>query len=229
MTSHPTSRLKDVERSGQSRSGFAVVDVETTGFSPETERIIEVGVVVLDDAGVEVGSFCTLLDPGCDPGPTHIHGITPQMIEGSPPFGSVHSFLADLLSGRVVVGHNVDGFDLDFLRAECHRAGGQGLVPGPVTTIDTLSVAQAHLGLRGRAKLVDCCTHFGLSWNDHHSALGDARVTAALFRSMWAKLGGGTLEIGRLLAAARMSAWPGASDLTTAVRGRADTAIRAAS
>jgi len=221
--------LRFVEPSGQSRSGFAVVDVETTGFSPETERIVEVGVVVLDDVGVEVGSFCTLLNPGCHPGPTHIHGITPAMIEGSPTFGSVHCFLADLLSGRVVVGHNIDGFDLDFLRAECRRAGGEALVPGPVATIDTLSVAQAHLGLRGRAKLVDCCTYFGLSWDDHHSALGDARVTAALFRSMWSRLGADTLGIAGMLAAARASAWPGASDLTTAVRGRADTVIRAAS
>jgi DNA polymerase III epsilon subunit family exonuclease len=220
--------LKDVEVLGQLRSGFAVVDVETTGFSPETERIIEVGVVLLDDTGVEMGSFCTLLDPGCDPGPTHIHGITPAMLKGSPTFASIHSFLADLLSGRVVVGHNIDGFDLDFLRAECHRAG-EALVPGVVTTIDTLSVAQAHLGLRGRAKLVDCCTHFGLSWDDHHSALGDARVTAALFRSMWARLGGDRLEIAETLAAARASVWPGASDLTTVVRRRADPVVRAAS
>ena len=205
------------------------MDVETTGFSPEAERIIEVGVVVLDDTGAEVGSFCTLLNPGCDPGPTHIHGITPAMIEGSPTFGSIHSFLADLLSGRVVVGHNIDGFDLDFLRAECRRVGGEALDPGPVTTIDTLSLAQAHLGLAGRAKLVDCCSHFGLSWDDHHSALGDARVTAALFRSMWAILGADTLEIASVLAAARGSAWPGASDLTTAVRARTDPVIRAAS
>lgn len=219
--------MNGVEVSGQFRSGFAVVDVETTGFSPETERIIEVGVVLLDDTGAEMGSFCTLLDPGCDPGPTHIHGITPAMIKGSPTFGSIHSFLADLLSGRVVVGHNIDGFDLDFLRAECHRAGGEALVPGLVTTIDTLSVAQAHLGLAGRAKLVDCCTHFGLSWDDHHSALGDARVTAALFRSMWARLGGDRLEIAATLDAARGSVWPGASDLTTAVRPRVDPVLRA--
>ncbi len=59
-----------------SRPGFAVVDVETTGFVPEEERIVEVGVVVLDRAGREAGSFCTLVDPGRDPGPTHIHGIT---------------------------------------------------------------------------------------------------------------------------------------------------------
>ena len=105
----------------------------------------------------------------------------------------------------MVVGHNVDNFDLSFIRAECRRAGGGDLVPGPVPTVDTLAVAQAHLGLQGRARLVDCCNHFGLSWDDHHSALGDARVTAALFRSMRAQLGDGPLGIPGLLARAARS------------------------
>jgi DNA polymerase III epsilon subunit-like protein len=191
--------------------GFAVIDVETTGFSPEDERIVEVGVVVLDAAGREIGAFCTLVDPGCDPGPTHIHGISGGMLAGAPTFAAIHPYLADRLSGRVVVGHNVDGFDLCFLRAECRRAGGLALVPGPVASVDTLAVAQTHLGLQGKARLVDCCTHFGLSWDDHHSALGDARVTAALFRAMRAELGDTTLGIPDLLPVAGASVWPGLS------------------
>ena len=54
-------------------------------------------------------------------------------------------------------------------------------------------------------------THFGLSWDDHHSALGDARVTAALFRSMRAELGDATLGIAGLLRVAGRSGWPGPS------------------
>ena len=187
---------------GEHRAGFAVIDVETTGFSPEVERIVEVGVVVLDPWGHETGAFCTLVDPGRDPGPTHVHGISADMLAGAPTFAAIHSYLADRLSGRVVVGHNVDNFDLSFIRAECRRAGGRDLVPGRMPTVDTLAVAQAHLGLQGRARLVDCCNHFGLSWDHHHSALGDARVTAALFRSMRAQLGDVTLGIPGLLARA---------------------------
>ncbi len=135
------------------RPGFAVVDVETTGFVPEEERIVEVGVVLLDRAGQETGSFCTLIDPGRDPGPTHIHGITSSMVTGAPTFTGIRPYLAGLLSGRVVVGHNVDRFDLAFLRAECRRSGGERGVPGVLPTVDTLAVAQHHLGLRGRATL----------------------------------------------------------------------------
>ncbi len=196
---------------GAAPAGFAVLDVETTGFTPEHERIIEVGVVTLGPDGEETGSFSTLVDPGRDPGPTFIHQITPEMLIGAPTFEAIHPYLACLLSGMVVVGHNVDAFDLAFLRAECVRVGGAALAPGDLASVDTLGVAQAHLHLRGKARLVECCTHFGLSWDDHHSALGDARVTAALFRSMRVELGDDVLGIAGLLAAAAGSSWPGAS------------------
>jgi DNA polymerase III subunit epsilon len=218
--SHPRSTVTTMADHAEERSGFAVVDVETTGFSPDHERIVEVGVVTLDPGGDEVGAFCTLIDPRRDPGPTHVHGISADMLAGAPTFGAVHAYLADQLSGRVVVGHNIDRFDLAFIRAECFRCGGAGSVPKEVPSIDTLGVAQRHLGLRGRASLVDCCTRFGLAWDDHHSALGDARVTAALFRSMRAWLGDHSLGITDLLEAARVAEWPGASRRPPSMRDR---------
>jgi DNA polymerase III epsilon subunit family exonuclease len=192
------------------RPGFAVVDVETTGFAPQQERIVELAVVVLTPAGEEEEAWCTLVDPGCDPGPTHVHGITADMLRGAPTFAEIHGRVADRLSGRVVVGHNVDGFDLPFLRAEFRRVTGTEVAPDGLATLDTLRLAQSLLGLRGRARLVDCCDHFGLTWEDHHNALGDARVTAALLGAVRAKLGDEALQIDRLLEAARGSRWPGA-------------------
>jgi DNA polymerase III epsilon subunit family exonuclease len=202
------------------RPGFAVIDVETTGFSATNDRIVEVAVVVTDPDGVERDAFSTVLDPGCDPGPTHVHGITPDMVAGAPTFGHVHPFLAELLSGRVLVGHNVGGFDLGFLRAECHRYGGDRLTVGEVPILDTLTVARTLMGLYGKAKLVDCCDYFGLTWEDHHSALGDARVTAALFAAMADKLGSEALEISELLARAAGVGWPGAASARPSVRDR---------
>jgi DNA polymerase III epsilon subunit-like protein len=190
-------------------TGFAVVDVETTGFSAQRDRIVEVAVVLVSPDGTEVDAFCTLLDPGCGPGPTHVHGITAAMLGQAPTFGDIHPYLAALLSGRVIVGHNVGRFDLDFLRAECARLGGDQLVPGAVPMLDTMVVAQRQLDLYGRAKLVDCCDFFGLSWEEHHSALGDARVTAALLGAMRGRLGDDSLRVGELLAAASSIRWPG--------------------
>ena len=125
--------------------GFAVVDLETTGFSPLRDRIVEVAVVVLDADGTERDAFCTLVDPERDPGPTHVHGITPEMLEGAPTFADIHAYVVGMLSGRVVVGHNVDRFDLAFLLAECRSLGGEDLAPGAVTTLDTLQIGRAHV------------------------------------------------------------------------------------
>jgi DNA polymerase III epsilon subunit-like protein len=197
-----------------------VVDVETTGMVASDERIVEIAVVVMEPDGTVDEAFCTLLDPGRPPGPTHIHGITAAMVEGAPRFGAVHAHLAALFSGRVVIGHNVDDFDLGFLRAECHRHGGDALVPGDVPLIDTLVVARELLGLHGRASLVDCCDRFGLSWDDHHSALGDARITAALFAAMRTDLGDEVLGVSTQLVRAGASAWPGAGGARPAVHGR---------
>ena len=194
--------------SADHRPGFAVVDVETTGFVPEEDRIVEVAVVVLDAAGREVSSFRSLVDPGRDPGPTHIHGITAAMVADAPTYDGIRTPVAALLSGRVVVGHNVDQFDLAFLRAESRRSGGEVCVPGPLPTVDTLRVARYLLALRGRATLADCCARYGLSWQDHHSALGDARVTATLFRCMREQLGDALLGVDRALAWAGRSVWP---------------------
>ena len=191
------------------RPGFAVVDLETTGLSPRHERIVEVAVVVLDAAGVEQDAYCTLVDPERGPGPTHVHGITTEMLAGAPTFADVHPHVAELLSGRVVVGHNVDRFDLAFLLAECRRLG-DDVAPAAVTTLDTLRLAQAYLDLPGKARLVDCCDRYRLTWDDHHSALGDARVTAALFAAMRSELGDDMLEVERLLDEGRGRLWPGA-------------------
>jgi len=208
----PPSTVSSMPPTIDHRPGFAVVDLETTGFSPQSERVVEVAVVVLDPDGHEVDAFCTLVDPERDPGPTHVHGITAEMLEGAPTFGGVHAYLAGLLSGRVVVGHNVDRFDLAFLVAECRRLGGEDLVPGAVVTLDTLRVAQAYLDLPGKARLVDCCDRYQLTWDDHHSALGDARVTAALLGAMRSELGDDMLGVERLLQDSRERAWPGWTD-----------------
>jgi DNA polymerase III epsilon subunit family exonuclease len=190
------------------RPGFAVVDVETTGFAASRERIVEIAVVVVEEDGTESEAFCTLLDPGRDPGPTHVHGITTAMVDGAPAFDSIHPYLTGLLSGRVLVGHNVGRFDLGFLQAECLRCGGDDLVPTEVALIDTLLVARDLLGLYGRASLADCCARFGLTWEDHHSALGDARVTAALFAAMRAELGDDALGVTESLTRAASVRWP---------------------
>ena len=62
----------------------------------------------------------SLVDPGGDPGPTHIHGITAEMLAGAPCFTVVAPKVAELVAGRVLVAHNA-GFDWGFLQAQSLR------------------------------------------------------------------------------------------------------------
>ena len=65
-----------------------MVDVETTGLYPSTDRIVEVAVVHLDANAEITGQFCTLINPGRDVGPTQYHGITATDVHNAPTFAA---------------------------------------------------------------------------------------------------------------------------------------------
>src|SRR5262249_13946273 len=98
----------------ESGAGWVVVDVETSGFRPAQARIVSVAALALGDDGNVEQSLYSLLNPGVDPGPTHVHGLTAEMLAGQPGFGDVAGDLIELLRGRTLVAHNV-GFDYSFL------------------------------------------------------------------------------------------------------------------
>ena len=156
---------------------YAVIDTETTGFSPaKGDRILEIAVVRLDDAGGVVDTWETLLDPRRGVGATHVHGITAADVVGAPVFADVAEHVVDLVAGHVVVGHNVD-FDLRFLTAELAAARVPFTLPG---TLCTQRLAADYLP-GPRRTLAVCCEQAGIV-NDHaHSALGDTLATAELF------------------------------------------------
>src|SRR3970040_13205 len=133
---------------------FAVVDVETTGLYPKAnDRVVEVAVVQLSPAGTGLDEYATLINPGRDLGPTHIHKIAARDILGAPRFQEVAGDVLTRLRSAVVVGHNVR-FDISFIAAECARIGCQ--LP-EVPTICTLRLAsELDLPLPSR-RLEHCC------------------------------------------------------------------------
>jgi DNA polymerase-3 subunit epsilon len=162
-------------------SGFAVVDLETTGLYPSTDRVVEVAVVHLDEAARATGKFCTLVDPQRDVGPTRIHGLTASDVAGAPVFGDVAAAVWDLLRGRVLVAHNAS-FDARFLDAEFARCGVR-LPPPPVMCTMTLA---AHYLPGAPARSLDaCCAAAGVALGVHHSALDDAVAAAGLLAWYW--------------------------------------------
>lgn len=156
--------------------GYAVVDVETSGFHPPKAEVVEVAIVHVDRSGRITGSWDTLIRPIGSVGATHVHGISQAMVREAPSFRSIAPALHNLLVGRVVVAHNLP-FDAKFLIAQFAQAG----IGAPEIRdgVCTLRVARRHIQA-ARHQLADCCRHAGIALTHAHMAIGDATATAEL-------------------------------------------------
>jgi len=195
-------------------SGFAVIDTETTGFGAR-DRVIEIGVVVLDDDLAPVDVWDTLLNPGRGVGPTHVHHIRADDVASAPTFNQAAGALIERLAGRVVVGHNVS-FDRRMLNHEFQRLG-HGAPLGDEFSLDTLRLArQLGLSPTNCYTLDFLCSVYRIDRAGAHSALYDALATASLFALAARRLGGGSQAPsspwGHHHAAAGQAVWPVIAD-----------------
>ena len=155
-----------------------MVDVETTGFHPRQARVVSVAALALGDDGNVERSFSTLLDPGVDPGPTHVHGLTTEMLAGQPAFGDVVGELNGVLDGRTLVAHNV-GFDYAFLAAEAELAGAELPTDTVMCTVEL--TRRLTLGLEN-LRLETLAAYWGVTQMRPHDALDDALVLAQILK-----------------------------------------------
>jgi DNA polymerase-3 subunit epsilon len=168
---------------------FVVLDLETTGGSPDGGGITEVGAVKVC-GGEQLGEFATLVNPGV-PIPafiTVLTGITTAMVTPAPPIEHVLPSLLEFLHGAVLVAHNAP-YDVGFLKAACAAHGYTW--PNP-RVLDTVTLARRVL-LRDEVpnrKLSTLAAYFRLPHQPTHRALDDARATVGLLHALIARLGG---------------------------------------
>ncbi|MBO3748995.1 hypothetical protein J5X84_23195 [Streptosporangiaceae bacterium NEAU-GS5] len=160
--------------------GYAVIDFETTGLRPSwRDRVIEIGVVLVDPSGQITGEWNTLVNPGRDLGPQRIHGISAADVRHAPTFEDLAGTLTALLRGRVPVAHNLR-FDWEFLDYEYTRMGARAPVDdglGVCTMVEAPRfLPDAPRNLKG------CCALAGVPLDNHHDALADAHAAAGLLR-----------------------------------------------
>lgn len=155
-----------------------MVDVETSGFRPGQARIVSVAALALSDDGNVEKSLYSLLNPGVDPGPTHVHGLTAEMLAGQPTFGDVVADLVEVLRGRTLVAHNV-GFDYSFLAAEAELVDVELPVENVMCTVEL--ARRLDLGL-ANLRLETLAGHWGISQMRPHDALDDAMVLAQILK-----------------------------------------------
>ena len=166
---------------------FAVLDSETTGFSPALDRILTIGAVAVQDGEIRLDdSFDALLRVTGDVGPVDVHGVTPEQTrQGYDEREAVERFLA-WLRDAVIVGHHI-GHDVSMLDAALERMGSDvRLLNRTLDTADlTLHLAQdgafAGVKLPAHITLDSLADLFGVIPHDRHTASGDAFITALVF------------------------------------------------
>ncbi len=152
--------------------GWVVVDVETSGFRPGSARVLSIAALALDSHGNVEHSLVSLLNPGVDPGPTHVHGLTSEMLEDQPRFADIAHGLADLMHGRTLVAHNAP-FDYSFLVAEAEFARTALPVDNVMCTVEL--ARRLDLGL-DNLRLETLARHWDIPQTRAHDAFDDALV-----------------------------------------------------
>jgi DNA polymerase III subunit epsilon len=162
---------------------YAIIDVETTGGSPSTDRLIEVAVFVFDGEKI-TGSFSSLLNPKrpIDPYVTRLTGITDDMVKNAPLFSDVHEKILELTHEKIFVAHNVK-FDFGMLRQEYKRLG----IDFNRKQLDTVNLSQKVIPGFQSYSLGNICDSLGIEIKDRHRATGDAEATVRLLELILSK------------------------------------------
>ena len=172
--------LKDiiVDSKGQSlNDSYVVFDLETTGLSPDKNKIIEIGAVKVVDGAI-TERFSTFVNPEV-PIPYNIEQLTSikdDMVLDAPRIEEILPEFMKFCEGTVMVAHNAE-FDTGFIRRNCERMG----LPFDFTIADTVALARILLPQLNRFKLDTVAKAVGVSLDHHHRAVDDAACTAEIF------------------------------------------------
>ncbi len=163
---------------GQSLSGsYVVFDIETTGFSPEKNHIIEIGAVKVVEGAI-TEKFSTFVNPDV-PIPFNIEqltGINDNMVLAAPKIDAALPRFLAFCQDCALVAHNAS-FDVGFI---AHEARKQGMEFAP-TVLDTVAMARHLLPNLNRFKLDTVAKALNISLENHHRAVDDAGATAEIF------------------------------------------------
>jgi DNA polymerase-3 subunit epsilon len=160
-----------------SKASFCVLDVETTGLSPQYNNIIELGIVRVKNLKV-VEKYHSLINPGRDIPPfiTGFTGISNEDVYNAPFFDEIVHEVIEFIGNDVIAGHNL-AFDNSFLRRELKYCGREEL-KNP--NLCTLRVAKRIFPLLSSKSLGSVSSYLKVKNNNSHRALADAETTAKI-------------------------------------------------
>lgn len=155
---------------------YAVIDLETTGGSAYSHKIIEIGIILIDGAEI-VGEFSSFIDPERDIpyGITRLTGINDSMVTGAPKFYQLAKKIIELTEGRIFVAHNVH-FDYSFVHKEFSDLG----YSFKAEKLCTVRLAREHFPGLSTYSLGPLCKSLGIKLEKAHRALDDAKASAEI-------------------------------------------------
>jgi DNA polymerase-3 subunit alpha (Gram-positive type) len=163
---------------------FVAFDLETTGLYSETDRITEIGAVLVKNGRI-LSKFQTFVDPEM-PIPfeiTRLTGIRDTDVQGAPKESEAVGAFLEFIGNRVLAAHNAD-FDMGFITAACDRMGRDF----NSTSIDTLVLSQNLLPDLKKHSLDSAASYLGLPEFQHHRAVDDATTGADLLFAFFQRL-----------------------------------------
>ena len=167
-----------VNEKGQSLDdAYVVFDLETTGFSPIKDKIIEIGAVKVEQGKI-TDRFSTFVNPKI-PIPyqiTQLTSITDQMVIDAPDIETVLPQFLEFIGDAALVAHNAS-FDVSFIEQNCRY---QDMIPD-FTSVDTVAMARILLPTLSKYKLNVVANALHISLENHHRAVDDAQATAEIF------------------------------------------------
>ena len=165
---------------------LVVLDLESTGPCPSTDRIVEVGLIRLSP-GARPLRFRRYVDPemAIPSSSTAVHGITDDHVAGSPRFATLAPRLCRLLEGADLAGFGIARFDLPLLAAEFRRAEVEYTISGR-RVIDALRIYHD----RERRDLTSAVSFYCETEHDGaHTALADAEASLAVLDAQVGRYG----------------------------------------
>lgn len=161
---------------------YTVFDLETTGISVWSDEIVEISAAKVR-GGKVTDTFSLLVNPGrpISAGASAVNGITDDMVADAPPLSEAFPQFMDFAGEDVLVGHNIQAFDLYFL----DRAS-RALFGKPVSSdyVDTLPLARRCLPGLAHYRLTDLAAYFHISTQGAHRALADCMMNQKCYEAL---------------------------------------------
>lgn len=162
---------------------YVVVDLETTGYSPLYDNIIEMCALRIRNNKI-VDQFTSLVNKDCciciDRFISDLTGITQNMINSAPDIKDILPKFIDFIGSDIIVGHNVN-FDINFLYDESMRETGK---PISNNFVDTMRISRRLHPDQQHHRLSDLSERYSIDNSGAHRSKRDCEITKLCYDSL---------------------------------------------